>query len=80
MIVVDTVIGSSNLEKSDDEMSFSWNSHFIKLFLDKQKYFLKLLNCSVGFVGKENDADVTVLLPLNIFTETIPLDIVPLIL
>ena len=28
-------------------------------------YFLKLLNCSVGLVGKENAAEVMVLLPLG---------------
>lgn len=57
IIVVDTVIGSSYLENSELEISFNWNNHLIK--------FLKLLNCSVGLVANENDAEVTTLFPLN---------------
>lgn len=63
IILVDTVIRSSNLEKSD-EMSFNWKSHFIKLnYLIS--YFLKLLNCSAELVGKVKDAEVTALFPLK---------------
>ena len=58
IIVVDTVIGSSYLEKSELEISFNWNNHLIK--------FLKLLNCSVGLVANEKDAEVTTLFPLKI--------------
>jgi hypothetical protein len=66
MILVETVIGSSYLEKSDAATSFNWNNHFTRLNKARlYNYFLKLLNFSVGLVGKVKDAEFTTLFPLR---------------
>jgi len=54
-MLVETVIGSSYLEKSEPEISFNWKSHLLR--------FLKLLNCSEGLVGNVNEAVLTALPP-----------------
>lgn len=74
IIVVDTVMGSSNLENSEDEMSFIWKSHLIRLGIRKEVLFeiIKLFSgvCNKGKRCRRNDfiapEDWVVKLPLNI--------------
>jgi hypothetical protein len=53
IIVVETVIGSSNFEKSEDDISLSWKSHLIKLRI-KDEILLEIVKlfCGIGGKGK----------------------------
>lgn len=64
MILVETVIGSSYLLKSEAEISLSPKRYFTRLPLT-QAYFLKLLNCSVGLVCSAKEEVVTAFPPLH---------------
>lgn len=51
IIVVDTVMGSSNFENSEDEISLIWKSHLIKLAIN-EKILFEIVELLSGIGGK----------------------------